>query len=86
MSKIENKLNLGKREKVIIMAKYNVDLEFTAYDIEVEADNEQDAIRQALIKLTNNPYDFFTAEDHYADIILNNFNDLSDVKLVEEDE
>lgn len=39
--------------------KYNVDLEFTAYDIQVEADNEEDAIKQALIKLTNNPQDFF---------------------------
>ncbi len=64
--------------------KYNVDLEFTAYDIEVEADNEQDAIKQALIKLTNNPQDFFTAEDEYANIILNNFNDYSTV--TEEDE
>ena len=64
--------------------KYNVDLEFTAYDIEVEADNEQDAIKQALIKLKNNQQDFFTAEDEYANIILNNFIDYSTV--TEEDE
>jgi len=64
--------------------KYNVDLEFTAYDIEVEADNEQDAIKQALIKLTNNPQDFFTAEDEYANIILNNFNDYSTATEVDE--
>ena len=64
--------------------KYNVDLEFTAYDIQVEADNEEDAIKQALIKLTNNPQDFFTAEDEYANIILNNFNNYSTV--TEEDE
>lgn len=68
------------------MAKYNVDLKFTAYDIEVEADSEEDAIKQALIKLTNNPYDYFTAEDEIANIILNNFDDFSDVELVEEDE
>ena len=57
--------------------KYNVDLEFTAYGIQVEADSEEDAIKQALIKLTNNPQDFFTAEDEYANIILSNFNDYS---------
>lgn len=57
--------------------KYNVDLEFKAYDIQVEADNEEDAIKQALIKLTNDPQDFFTAEDEYANIILNNFNNYS---------
>ena len=64
--------------------KYNVDLEFTAYDIQVEADNEEDAIKQALIKLTNNPQDFFTAEDEYANIILNNFNDYSTATEVDE--
>ena len=64
--------------------KYNVDLEFTAYNIQVDADNEQDAIKQALIKLTNNPQDFFTAEDEYANIILNNFNDYSTATEVDE--
>lgn len=66
--------------------KYNVNLEFTAYDIQVEADNEEDAIEQALIKLTNNPQDFFTAEDEYANIILNNFNNYSTATEEEEDE
>ena len=66
--------------------KYNVDLEFTAYDIQVEADNEEDAIKQALIELTNNPQDFFTAEDEYANIILNNFNNYSTATEEEEDE
>lgn len=64
--------------------KYNVDLEFKAYDIQVEADNEEDAIKQALIKLTDNPQDFFTAEDEYANIILNNFNNYSTVTKEDE--
>lgn len=64
--------------------KYNVDLKFTAYDIQVEADNEEDAIKQALINLTNNSQDFFTAEDEYANIILDNFNNIS--IATEEDE
>lgn len=66
--------------------KYNVDLEFTAYDIEVDADNEEDAIRQALIQLTNNPNDFFTAEDEYANIIESNFNNYSTATLMEEED
>lgn len=66
--------------------KYSVDLEFTAYNIEVDAENEEDAIRQALIRLTNNPQDFFTAEDEYANIILNNFNDYSTATLMEEED
>lgn len=64
--------------------KYNVELEFHRYVDDIEADNEEDAIKQALIKLTNNPQDFFTAEDEYANIILNNFNNYSTV--TEEDE
>lgn len=64
--------------------KYSVDLEFTAYDIQVDAESEEDAIKQALIKLTNNPQDFFTAEDEYANIILNNFNDYSTATEVDE--
>ena len=64
--------------------KYSVDLAFTAFDIQVEADSEEEAIKQALIKLTNNPQDFFTAEDEYANIILNNFNDYSTATEVDE--
>ena len=74
----ENKDSRGSK------MKYNVDLEFTAYGIQVEADSEEDAIKQALIKLTNNPQDFFTAEDEYANIILNNFNDYSTATEVDE--
>ena len=64
--------------------KYNVELEFYRYVDDIEADSEEDAIKQALIKLTNNPQDFFTAEDEYANIILNNFNDYSTATEVEE--
>lgn len=64
--------------------KYNVELEFHRYVDDIEADNEEDAIKQALIKLTNNPQDFFTAEDEYANIILNNFNDYSTATEVDE--
>ena len=64
--------------------KYNVELEFHRYVDDIEADSEEDAIKQALIKLTNNPQDFFTAEDEYANIILNNFNDYSTATEVDE--
>ena len=64
--------------------KYNVELEFYRYVDDIEADSEEDAIKQALIKLTNNPQDFFTAEDEYANIILNNFNDYSTATEVDE--
>lgn len=64
--------------------KYNVELEFCRYVDDIEADSEEDAIKQALIKLTNNPQDFFTAEDEYANIILNNFNNYSTATEVEE--
>jgi len=64
--------------------KYNVELEFYRYVEDIQADSEEDAIKQALIKLTNNPQDFFTAEDEYANIILNNFNNYSTATEVEE--
>jgi len=64
--------------------KYNVELEFYRYVDDIEADSEEDAIKQALIKLTNNPQDFFTAEDEYANIILNNFNNYSTATEVDE--
>lgn len=50
--------------------KYNVELEFYRYVDDIEADREEDAIKQALIKLTNNPQYFFTAEDEYANLML----------------
>lgn len=40
------------------MPKYNVELEFWKFVYDVEAENEQEAIKNALIKLTNNPEDF----------------------------
>jgi len=64
--------------------KYNVELEFYRYVDDIEADSEEDAIKQALIKLTNNPQDFFTAEDEYANLILNNFNNYSTATEVDE--
>lgn len=64
--------------------KYNVELEFYRYVEDIEADSEEDAIKQALIKLTNNPQDFFTAEDEYANLILNNFNNYSTATEVDE--
>lgn len=64
--------------------KYNVDLEFTSYGHVVEADSGEEAIRRALIQLTNNPYDFFTAEDEIANKILTNFNDYSNWEIIEE--
>ena len=56
--------------------KYEVHLEFWKI-LDVEADNEEDAIKNALIKATNNEYDFFTAEDEYANVILDNFENSS---------
>ena len=55
------------------MTKYNVNLEFWANLEDIEAENEQEAIKNALIKLTNDPYDFFVAEDEIANKILDNF-------------
>ena len=66
--------------------KYNVDLDFGTCIDDIEAESEEDAIRQALIKITNNPNDFFTAEDHYANVILENFNNYSYATLMEEEE
>lgn len=74
----ENKNSRGSK------MKYNVELEFHRYVDDIEADNEEDAIKQALIKLTDNPQDFFTAEDEYANIILNNFNNYSTATEVDE--
>ena len=59
------------------MPKYNVELEFWEFVDNVEAENEQEAIKNALIKLTNNPEDFFTAPDEIANIILDNFKTVS---------
>ena len=64
--------------------KYRVDLEFTSYGHEVEADSGDEAVMKALIQLTNNPYDFFTAEDEIANKILANFNDYSNWEIIEE--
>ena len=55
------------------MPKYNVELKFWEFVDNVEAENEQEAIKNALIKLTNNPEDFFTAPDEIANTILDNF-------------
>lgn len=66
--------------------KYNVKLEFCRYVDDIEADSEKDAIKQALIKVTNNPNDFFTAEDEIANKIQDNFFDLSYACLVDEEE
>lgn len=66
--------------------KYNVKLEFTRYVNDVEAESEKDAIKQALIQVTNDPSDFFTAEDEIANKIMDNFSDCSYASLVEENE
>ena len=50
-----------------------------------EAENEQEAIKNALIKLTNNPEDFFTAPDEIANTILDNFKNSSSADEVEDD-
>lgn len=65
--------------------KYNVELEFTRYVDDVEAESEKDAIKQALIQVTNDPSDFFTAEDEIANKIMDNFLDCSYASLVEEE-
>jgi hypothetical protein len=66
--------------------KYNVKLEFTRYVDDIEAESEEDAIKQALIQVTNDPSDFFTAEDEIANKIQDNFFDCSYASLVEENE
>ena len=66
------------------MKKYNVNLEFWANLEDIEAENEQEAIKNALIKLTNNPYDYFTAEDEIANKILDNFHNSSSANETEE--
>ena len=64
--------------------KYNVELEFWRYMDDIEADSEEEAIKNALIRLTNDPNDYFTAEDEIANRILDNFNDYSNATEVEE--
>ena len=64
--------------------KYNVELEFWRYMDDIEADSEEEAIKNALIRLTNDPNDYFTAEDEIANRILDNFNDYSNATVVEE--
>lgn len=59
------------------MKKYNVQLEFWANIDDIEAESEEDAIKNALIKLTNDPNNYFVAEDEIANKILDNFNDCS---------
>lgn len=67
------------------MTKYNVKLDFWEFVDGVEAENEQEAIKNALIKLTNNPNDFFTAEDEIANAILDNFKNSSSADEVDDD-
>ena len=64
--------------------KYKVELEFSGF-AEVEADSKEDAIMKALIKATNDPYDYFTAEDEVANKILANFDNYSYAEEIEED-
>jgi hypothetical protein len=65
--------------------KYNVKLEFWKYIDDIEAANEEEAIKNALIQITNDPLDFFTAEDDVANTILNNFEDSSYATEVEDE-
>ena len=67
------------------MTKYNVKLDFWEFVDDIEAENEQEAIKNALIKLTNNPDDFFTAEDEIANAILDNFENSSSADEVDDD-
>ena len=64
--------------------KYNVELEFWRYMDDIEADSEEEAIKNALIRLTNDPNDYFTAEDEIANRILDNFNNYSNATEEEE--
>lgn len=66
--------------------RYSVKLELVRYVDEVEADSPEEAIRNALIQVTNDPNDFFTAEDEIANKIQTNFNDCSYATLIEEDD
>ena len=68
------------------MSKYNVKLDFWEFVYDVEAENEQEAIKNALIKLTNNSEDFFTAPDEIANTILDNFENSSSADEVEDDQ
>lgn len=68
------------------MKKYNVDLKFVRHNVEVEAESEQEAIMEAIIKVTNNPYDFFTARDEYTKVLINNFDEYHDVELIEDED
>jgi len=54
--------------------KFRVSLEYVKY-LEVEADNEQEAIRKATIIATNDSNDFFTAEDEIANRLSERFVD-----------
>ena len=67
------------------MPKYNVKLDFWEFVYDVEAENEQEAIKNALIKLTNTSEDFFTAPDEIANTILDNFENSSSADEVEDD-
>lgn len=67
------------------MPKYNVKLKFWKFVYDVEAENEQEAIKNALIKLTNNPEIFFTAPDEIANTILDNFENSSSADEVDDD-
>lgn len=67
------------------MKKYNVSLELWANLEDIEAENKEEAIKNALIKLTNNPYDYFTAEDKIANKILDNFHNNSTAYESEEE-
>lgn len=65
------------------MKKYNVQLEFWANIDDIEAESEEDAIKNALIELTNDPHNYFVAEDEIANKILDNFHDSSSASEVE---
>ena len=67
------------------MTKYNVKLDFWEFVDDIEAENEQEAIKNALIKLTNNHEDFFTAPDEIANAILDNFENSSSADEVDDD-
>ena len=53
------------------MSKWNVKIDLWEFIDDVEAENEQEAIRTALYKIIDDPYDYFTDTNKIVDKLLN---------------
>ena len=52
------------------MSKYNVKIDLWEYVDNVEADSEQEAIKNALYNILDNPYDYFTDTNKIVEQLL----------------